>query len=62
MVGITDSDFQSDDDDRRSTSRYVLTLNGGAVNLSALLHVWMSKFIVELGVVPNIEKPLLLFL
>lgn len=30
--GYTDSDFQSDVDDRKSTSGYVFTLNGGAIS------------------------------
>ncbi|BFG20503.1 hypothetical protein CerSpe_067770 [Prunus speciosa] len=32
MEAYTDSDFQSDVDDRKSTSRYVITLNDGAVS------------------------------
>ena len=32
MKGYTDSDFQGDPDDRKSTSGYVFTLNGGAVS------------------------------
>ena len=31
LNGFTDSDFQSDVDDRKSTSRFVFTCNGGAV-------------------------------
>ncbi|XP_059645285.1 secreted RxLR effector protein 161-like [Cornus florida] len=31
-IGYTDSDFQSDPDAKRSTSRYVFKLNGGAVS------------------------------
>ena len=31
-IGYTDSDFQSDIESRKSTSRYVFTLGGGAVN------------------------------
>ena len=30
-IGYTDSDFQGDIDSRKSTSRYVFTLNGGAI-------------------------------
>ena len=32
VEGYTDSDFQSDVDDRKSTSGFVFTLNGGAVS------------------------------
>ncbi|XP_075083452.1 secreted RxLR effector protein 161-like [Nicotiana tabacum] len=31
-IGYTDSDFQSDRDSRKSTSRYVFTLGGGAIS------------------------------
>ena len=31
-IGYTDSDFQSDIESRKSTSRYVFTLGGGAVS------------------------------
>ena len=31
-IGYTDSDFQSDLDFRKSTSRYVFTLGGGAIS------------------------------
>ena len=32
LKGYSDSSFQSDPDDSKSTSGYVFTLNGGAVN------------------------------
>ena len=32
IQGYTDSSFQSDPDDSRSTSRFMFTLNGGAVS------------------------------
>ncbi|TYK23858.1 gag/pol protein [Cucumis melo var. makuwa] len=35
LIGYTDSDFQTDKDDRKSTSGSVFTLNGGAI-------VWRS--------------------
>ena len=31
-IGYTNSDFQSDRESRKSTSRYVFTLGGGAIN------------------------------
>ena len=31
-IGYTDSDFQSDRESKKSTSRYVFTLGGGAIN------------------------------
>ena len=31
-IGYTDSDFQSDRESRKSTSRYVFTLGGGVVS------------------------------
>ena len=32
LEGYSDSNFQSDSNDSKSTSRYVFTLNGGAVS------------------------------
>ena len=32
VKGYTDSDFQGDSDDRKSTSGYIFNLNGGAVS------------------------------
>ena len=32
LTGFTDSDFQSDVDDRKSISRFVFIYNGGAVS------------------------------
>ena len=34
LVGYTDSDFQSDPNSRKSISRYVFTLGGGAISWS----------------------------
>ena len=33
-IGYTDSDFQSDIDSKKSTSRYVFTFGGGAISWS----------------------------
>ena len=81
--GYTDSDFQSDVDDRRSISGFVFTLNGGAVSWksskqsttadstteaeyiaaseAAKEGVWIRKFLEELQVFPEVERPLTLW-
>ena len=82
-VGYTDSDFQTDVDDRKSTSGMVFTLGGGAViwrsvKQSAISDstmeaeyiaasevakeiIWLKKFYSDLGVIPEMDKPLVLF-
>ncbi|XP_062105110.1 secreted RxLR effector protein 161-like [Humulus lupulus] len=79
-VGYTDSDFQTDVDDRKSTSGMVFTLGGGAViwrsvkqsaisdstmeaeyiaaSEAAKEIVWLKKFYSDLGVIPEMDKPL----
>ena len=82
-VGYTDSDFQTDVDDRKSTSGTVFTLGGGAViwrsvkqfaisdstmeaeyiaaSEAAKEIVWLKKFYSDLGVIPEMDKLLVLF-
>ena len=82
-VGYTDSDFQTDVDDRKSTSGMVFTLGGGAViwrsvkqyaisdstmeaeyiaaSEAAKEIVWLKKFYSDFGVIPEMDKPLVLF-
>ena len=81
--GYTDSDFQADRDERKSTSGYVFTLSGGAISWRSVKQsyiadstmeaeyvaaseaskeaVWLRKFLTELGVVPNMDKPIVLY-
>ncbi|KAI5351569.1 hypothetical protein L3X38_004460 [Prunus dulcis] len=59
-----DSDFESDVDDRKSTSEYVFTQSTTADSTIEAEYIaasdttkkviWMKKFITELGVVPSI--------
>ena len=82
-IGYTDSDFQSDKDSRKSTSRSIFTLGGGAVVWRSIKQsstadstmeaeyiaacevakelVWLKKFYIDLEVVPNMKKPLVLY-
>ena len=82
-TGYTDSDFQSDKDSRKSTSRSIFTLGGGAVVWRSIKQssiadstmeaeyiaaceaakeaVWLKKFYTDLEVVPEVEKPLVLY-
>ena len=43
LIGYTDSDFQSDADLRKSTSRYVFTLGGAAVSWRSITHVLLIQ-------------------
>ena len=82
-IGYTDSDFQSDNDSRKSTFGLIFTLGGGAVvwrsiKQSSITYstmeaeyiaaceaakesVWLKKYYTDLEVVPNMEKPLVLY-
>ena len=82
-IGYIDSDFMSDKDSRKSTSRSVFILSGGAmvwksVKQSSIADstmeaeyiaacevakevVWLKKFITDLKVVPNMDKPIVLY-
>ncbi|KAJ8761268.1 hypothetical protein K2173_001324 [Erythroxylum novogranatense] len=55
VQGYSDANFQSDQDDSRSQSGYIFTLYGGAEA------IWIKKFILELGVVPSIVEPIILY-
>ena len=83
LIGYIDSDFQSNKDSRKSTSRSIFTLDGGAVVWRSIKQssfadstmeaeyiasceaakesVWLKKFYTDLEVVPNMEKPLVLY-
>ncbi|XP_044475753.1 secreted RxLR effector protein 161-like [Mangifera indica] len=83
LKGYSDSDFQSDVDDRKSTSAFIFVCNGGAVSWKSAKQsttadstteaeyiaaseaakeaVWMRKFATELGVVPQMSQPVILF-
>ena len=83
IEGHIDSSFQSESDDSKSMSRYVFTLNGGAISWKSSKQsttadstaeaeyiaaseagkeaIWMRKFVSELGVVPSIEEPIVLY-
>ena len=79
-LGYKNFDFQVDRDSRKSTSRSVFTLGGGAVvwrsiNQSCIANftmeagyvaacetakeaVWLRKFLSDLEVIPNLNKPM----
>ena len=75
VQAYTNSDFQSDPNDYKSTFGFVLTLNGGAVSWKSstqsiiadstneveYVATWMKKFISKLGVIASIEQPITLF-
>ena len=82
-IGYTDSDFQSDQDSRKSTSGSVFTLGGGAIVWRSIKQssivdstmeaeyiaackaakeaAWLRKFFIDLEVVPDMDKPLVLY-
>ena len=47
LEGYTDSSFQSDPDDSKSTSRYVFTLYGGAVSWKSTKQPTIANSITE---------------
>ncbi|KAL2252685.1 UNVERIFIED_CONTAM: Retrovirus-related Pol polyprotein from transposon TNT 1-94 [Sesamum indicum] len=83
LEGYSDASFQSDEDDAKSQSGFVFTLNGGVVawksskkdttvdstteaeHIAALEaakeEVWMKNYIQDLGVVPSIAEPMVIF-
>ncbi|XP_031279083.1 secreted RxLR effector protein 161-like [Pistacia vera] len=83
IEGCSDFDFQSDVDDRKSTSRFIFICNGGAVSWKSSKQsttaystteaeyiaaseatkeaVLMRKFMIELGVIPNMVYPITLY-
>ena len=46
-IGYTDSDFQSDLDFRKSTSRYVFTLGGGAISWRSIKQSYIANSTME---------------
>jgi len=72
--GYTDASFLTDTDDSQSQSGFVFTINGGAVSWKCSKQatvtnyivaskvvkedVWMRRFLIELGVFPNVLSPL----
>ena len=46
-IGYTDSDFQSNKDSRKSTSRNVFTLGGGAINWRSIKQSWIADSTME---------------
>ncbi|KAA0062116.1 gag/pol protein [Cucumis melo var. makuwa] len=47
LIGYTDSDFQTDKDARKSTSRSVFTLNGGAVVWRSIKQYYIANSTME---------------
>ena len=47
LEGYTDSSFQSDPDDSKSTSRYVFILNDGAVNWKSTKQSTVADSVIE---------------
>ncbi|KAL0427423.1 UNVERIFIED_CONTAM: Retrovirus-related Pol polyprotein from transposon RE2 [Sesamum latifolium] len=58
LEGYSDANFQSDDDDAKSQSDFVFKLNASKAAKEA---VWMKNYIQELGVVPSIAEPVVIF-
>ncbi|KAL0293477.1 UNVERIFIED_CONTAM: Retrovirus-related Pol polyprotein from transposon TNT 1-94 [Sesamum angustifolium] len=70
LEGFSDASFQSDDDDAKSQSGLSLSrATGGpgggilfiAASEAAKEAVWMKNYIQELGVVPSIAEPVVIF-
>jgi hypothetical protein len=71
VTGYTDASFQTDQDDSKSQTGYVFTINGGAVSWKSSKQetvvdstkegVWIRKFLSELGVFPSVSSPLDLY-
>ncbi|KAL0416508.1 UNVERIFIED_CONTAM: Retrovirus-related Pol polyprotein from transposon RE2, partial [Sesamum latifolium] len=59
LEGYNDASFQSDDDDAKSQSGFVFKLNDASE--CAKETVWMKNYIQELGVVPSIAEPVVIF-
>ncbi|KAL0445778.1 UNVERIFIED_CONTAM: Retrovirus-related Pol polyprotein from transposon RE2 [Sesamum latifolium] len=59
LEGYSDASFESDDDDAKSQSNFVFKLNGASK--AANEAIWMKNYIQELGVVPNIAEPVVIF-
>ncbi|KAL0448075.1 UNVERIFIED_CONTAM: Retrovirus-related Pol polyprotein from transposon RE2 [Sesamum latifolium] len=59
LEGYSDASFQSDDDDAKSQSGFVFKLNGASEAAKEV--VWMKNYIKELGVVPSIAEPIVIF-
>ncbi|KAJ8770575.1 hypothetical protein K2173_018066 [Erythroxylum novogranatense] len=58
VQSYSDASFQSDQDASRSQSGYIFTLCGGAAAKKAF---WIKKFITELGVIPSIVDPIVVY-
>ncbi|KAL0437815.1 UNVERIFIED_CONTAM: Retrovirus-related Pol polyprotein from transposon TNT 1-94 [Sesamum radiatum] len=75
LKGYSKTSYQSDDDDAKSQSGFVFKLNGGVVawkssKQDTTVHsttkaekeaVWTKNYIQELGVVPSIAEPVVIF-
>ena len=47
LVGYTDSNFQSDRDDSKSVSRFIFTLNGGAIRWKSSKQVRIANLVCK---------------
>lgn len=83
VTSYTNSDFQADKDERKSTSGYVYVMGGGAISWRSVKQhcladsttkaeyiaacettkegVWLRKFMLEFGVVPSIQSPIVFY-
>ncbi|KAL0427518.1 UNVERIFIED_CONTAM: hypothetical protein Slati_2926600 [Sesamum latifolium] len=64
--GYSDASFQSDDDDAKFQSGFVFKPNSTeaeyiAASEAAKEAVWIKNYIQELGVVPSIAEPVVIF-
>ncbi|KAL0448928.1 UNVERIFIED_CONTAM: Retrovirus-related Pol polyprotein from transposon RE2 [Sesamum latifolium] len=59
LEGYSDASFQSDDNDAKSQSGFVFKLNNASE--AAKEAIWIKNYIQELGVVPSIAEPVVIF-
>ncbi|KAL0451443.1 UNVERIFIED_CONTAM: hypothetical protein Slati_1122400 [Sesamum latifolium] len=58
LEDYSDASFQSDDDDAKFQSGFVFKINASEAAKEA---VWMKNYIQELGMVPSIAEPVVIF-
>ncbi|KAL0404233.1 UNVERIFIED_CONTAM: Retrovirus-related Pol polyprotein from transposon TNT 1-94 [Sesamum radiatum] len=61
LEGYSDASFQSDDDDAKSQSDSTTEAEYIAASEAAKEAVWMKNYIQELGVIPSIAVPVVIF-
>ncbi|KAL0439312.1 UNVERIFIED_CONTAM: Retrovirus-related Pol polyprotein from transposon RE2 [Sesamum latifolium] len=61
LEGYSDASFKSDDDDAKSQSDSTTEAEYIATSEAAKEAVWMKNYIQELGVIPSIAEPVVIF-